>query len=128
MRTRLFFLTAVISLIVVLLAFRFSETKKANAFSLEAYKAKRIIRCSPDWNELKTWIEDSDIPLIPGAGKHQWKISTTNDSAQIYFNQGINMYYGFHIIEAMASFKKAVALFTSSFALFTAANASGDAR
>ncbi len=49
-----------------------------------------------------------DIPPIPGAGNHKWKISTTNDSAQFYFNQGINMYYSFHIIEAMASFKKAV--------------------
>ncbi|MES1216648.1 MAG: hypothetical protein ABUT20_14125, partial [Bacteroidota bacterium] len=32
---------------------------------------------------------------------------TKNDSAQFYFNQGINMYYSFHIIESMASFKKA---------------------
>ena len=106
MRTRLFFSAAVLSLII-LLAFRFSEIKKANTFNLKEYKAKRIIRCSPDWNELKAWIEDSDIPPIPGAGKHQWRISTKNDSAQFYFNQGINMYYGFHIIEAMASFKKA---------------------
>jgi tetratricopeptide (TPR) repeat protein len=44
---------------------------------------------------------------MPGAGNHQLKISTKNDSTQFYFNQGINMYYGFHIIEAMASFKKA---------------------
>ncbi len=106
MRTRLF-LSAVVLSLIILLAFRFNETKKADTFNLEEYKAKRIIRCSPDWNELKTWIEESDIPPIPGAGKHQWKISTKNDSAQFYFNQGINMYYGFHIIEAMASFKKA---------------------
>ena len=88
-------------------AFRFSGSKKEVSLNIDAYKAKKAIRCSPDWNELRTWIEEIDIPPMPGAGKHQWKISTTNDSAQFYFNQGINMYYGFHIIEAMASFKKA---------------------
>jgi tetratricopeptide (TPR) repeat protein len=44
---------------------------------------------------------------MPGSGTHKWKITTKSDSAQFYFNQGINMYYSFHIIEAMASFKKA---------------------
>jgi hypothetical protein len=56
---------------------------------------------------LKYWLEEVDIPVITGAGIYKWKISTKNDSAQFYFNQGINMYYSFHIIEAMASFKKA---------------------
>jgi hypothetical protein len=51
-----------------------------------------------------------DIPPIPGAGIYKWAISTTTDSAQFYFDQGINMYYSFHIIEAMASFKKAARL------------------
>lgn len=106
MRTRLFLSATIVSLII-LLAFRFSNKTETVAFDLAEYKAKRFIRCSPDWNELKTWIEETDIPIIPGAGRYQWKISTTNDSAQVYFNQGINMYYGFHIIESMASFKKA---------------------
>jgi hypothetical protein len=44
---------------------------------------------------------------MPGAGSHHWKIRTSSDSAQFYFDQGMNMYYGFHIIESMASFKKA---------------------
>lgn len=68
---------------------------------------KNAVRCSPDWDELRDWLEESDIPPMPGAGVYHWKVSTRNDSAQFYFNQGINMYYGFHIIEAMASFKKA---------------------
>ena len=79
----------------------------ASSFNIKDYKKKNIIRCGPDWNELKDWLEESDIPPIPGAGNYKWKISTKNDSAQFYFNQGINMYYSFHIIEAMASFKKA---------------------
>ncbi len=72
------------------------------------YKKKNAISCGPDWESLKVILEETDIPLIPGAGSYTWKISTKNDSAQAYFNQGINMYYSFHIIEAMASFKKAV--------------------
>ncbi len=51
---------------------------------------------------------------MPGAGTHTWDIHSKNDSAQFYFNQGINMYYGFHIIEAMASFKKAARLDSTS--------------
>ncbi|MFN2439741.1 MAG: hypothetical protein ABR503_11120 [Chitinophagaceae bacterium] len=52
-------------------------------------------------------MDETDIPPMPNAGIYKWKIATANDSAQFYFNQGINMYYGFHIIEALASFKKA---------------------
>jgi hypothetical protein len=91
----------------LLFAFRIETAKQINRFDLDEYKKKNIIRCSPDWNELKDWLEETDIPPIPGAGIYKWKISTKNDSAQFYFNQGINMYYSFHIMEAMASFKKA---------------------
>jgi tetratricopeptide (TPR) repeat protein len=90
---------------VVLFSFRKKETVKTE--DLLQLKKQNLVRCSPGWNELKVWLEETDIPPIPGAGTHTWKISTTNDSAQFYFNQGINMYYSFHIIEAMASFKKA---------------------
>jgi len=48
-----------------------------------------------------------DIPPLPGWGNYAWKINTASDSAQFYFNQGVNMYYGFHMIESIASFQKA---------------------
>jgi len=85
----------------------------------KAMQKKRLtlLRCAPDWSTYH--ISDDDvkemIPL-PGTGSHIWKISTGNDSAQFYFNQGINLYYGFHIIEALPSFKKAVT-FDSSCAM-----------
>lgn len=69
--------------------------------------SRKAILCSPDWSQLKEWLEAEDIPPIPGAGLYRWNICTKNDSAQFYFNQGINMYYSFHIIESMASFTKA---------------------
>ena len=92
-----------------LLAVQFIHQQQAiqQVAQLKQYKQNRAILCSPDWNALKSALEDADIPPIPGAGAYKWTITTANDSAQFYFNQGINMYYGFHIIEAMASFKKA---------------------
>ncbi|HSF44982.1 MAG TPA: hypothetical protein VLA58_03200 [Chitinophagaceae bacterium] len=52
-------------------------------------------------------IAEQGIGLLPGTGKHHWKIRTVSDSAQLYFDQGMNLYYSFHIIEALASFIKA---------------------
>ena len=66
-------------------------------------KKKFGIRCSP----LYIPSANDDIPLLPGWGNYGWKISTASDSAQVYFNQGLNMYYAFHIIESRASFDKA---------------------
>ena len=71
--------------------------KKAN------YQKQFSIRCSP----LYIPAAGEDIPVLPGWGSYRWKITTSSDSALFYFNQGINMYYGFHIIEARASFDKA---------------------
>jgi len=107
-----------------LLAFRLGESNITSPGLSETreYKKRNIISCSPDWNEIKAWIEEVDIPPMPGSGELKWAISTTNDSAQFYFNQGINTYYGFHIIEAKASFKKA-ARFDSTSAMIWWAHA-----
>ena len=91
-----------------LLAIHLNRSNTSNhTVSVEELKKKNIIRCGPDWEQLETLIEETEIPPIAGAGNYKWTITTKNDSAQFYFNQGINMYYSFHIIEAMASFKKA---------------------
>lgn len=47
------------------------------------------------------------IPVMPGWGNHAYTITTTSDSAQFYFNQGLTMYYSYHSREAIASFKEA---------------------
>jgi len=71
-------------------------------------KRSTIIGCTPDWSTYHlSKLEVQQMIPLPGTGSHAWKISTQNDSAQFYFNQGINLYYGFHIIEALPSFKKA---------------------
>jgi hypothetical protein len=46
-------------------------------------------------------------PPFPGWGHHHYRISTTDDSAQFYFDQGLSLYYGYHLTESAASFKEA---------------------
>lgn len=89
------------------MALAFGLREPAKEIVPDNRKATFRMGCSPDWEQVNALLEEVDIPPIEGAGKHSWKISTTDDSAQFYFNQGMNMYYGFHIIEAMASFRKA---------------------
>src|SRR4051794_35460161 len=47
------------------------------------------------------------IPALPGLGDLRYAISTSSDSTQYYFNQGLSFYYGYHFTEALASFKEA---------------------
>jgi tetratricopeptide (TPR) repeat protein len=79
------------------------------------------LKCAPDWSANPIEEEDiEDMVLLPGTGSHAWKINTHSDSAQLYFNQGINLYYGFHIIEALPSFKKALRFDSTSAILYWA--------
>ncbi|MCF2446561.1 hypothetical protein L0657_21570 [Dyadobacter sp. CY345] len=50
------------------------------------------------------------IGVMPGWGSYSYKISTANDSAQFYFDQGLNLYYSYHMKESLASFKEAARL------------------
>lgn len=99
---------ALFAFVTAALAFTFlNTTTDSRNFAPGPRTAAKIIRCSPDWQAISQWLDESDIPPFPGAGSYTWEISSLNDSARFYFNQGINMYYSFHIIESMASFKKA---------------------
>ena len=80
------------------------------------YKLKAAVRCSPNLQELVFDDSTQQVPLLSGWGSYRMPVTVANDSAAIYFQQGINLYYGFHVIEALASFEKAVA-FDSSFAM-----------
>ena len=109
---RKIFFAAAIMLAVLSLGFSLvskkSKLQPPQVVSREnIFRNKTIIQCSPDWNYLDADSLANGIGVLPGWGNYHWKIATKNDSAQFYFNQGINMYYAFHTIEAMASFKKA---------------------
>jgi len=49
-------------------------------------------------------------PLMENLGKYGMKVSTKNERAQLFFNQGLNLYYGFNHLEAYRSFKEAARL------------------
>lgn len=52
----------------------------------------------------------SEVPLFSGLGEHRWEISSDNDQAQAYFNQGLAFMYGFNHDEAIRSFHEAARL------------------
>lgn len=80
------------------------------------YKKQFAFSCSPDLTLFNLEDPSNEIPLLDGWGSYRMPVTATNDSARIYFEQGINMYYGFHIIEALASFDKATK-FDNNFAM-----------
>ena len=70
-------------------------------------KASTVISCGPGTEENDAAPDGKFITLMPGWGNHSYRVSTQNDSAQVYFNQGLSMYYSYHAREAIASFKEA---------------------
>ena len=114
---KLSILTIAAFLLAILVSFTRSSyiTKPAVVNYSATIKYRTAIPCSPT-----AWLlTDSSMPTVPaltGWGNYSWKLGTKSDSARFYFNQGINMYYGFHIIESLASFQKS-AQFDPGFAL-----------
>jgi tetratricopeptide (TPR) repeat protein len=49
-------------------------------------------------------------PLLENLGKYGMRVTTSNDLAQKFFNQGINLYYGFNHFEAYRSFMEVARL------------------
>lgn len=74
------------------------QLKKINAAGCSSYSGNE--------GDIRVAGDGKFITVLPGWGTHTYSISTKNDSAQFYFNQGLNMYYGYHWREAWASFKE----------------------
>ena len=102
---------------IIIAALPASENKRAAA-KKEILQKKKLasIACFVRPEFLENGDEVAAIPLLTGWGDYRMRITGKNDSAHIYFQQGINLYYGFHIIESMASFMKSTQ-FDSSFAM-----------
>lgn len=49
-------------------------------------------------------------PLLNNLGSYGFKITTSREEAQKFFNQGLNLYYGFNHLEAYRSFREAARL------------------
>lgn len=91
-----------------------SNTNKAPGYNTE-YRVTNSIECGPGTAEdIYAGEGGKFISVLPGWGNHSYRITTQNDSAQIYFNQGLTMYYSYHGREAVASFKEAAKFDSSS--------------
>ncbi len=71
------------------------------------------IECAPPETNPAADVNGRYIPALSGWGHHVFVISTKQDSAQFFFNQGINLYFSYHLKDAQASFMEA-ARFDSS--------------
>jgi tetratricopeptide (TPR) repeat protein len=98
----------IIFLIILVIAFVRKDTGlRPGAGVPAAPAAETIIGCAPPEAPPAADNNGKFITSLPGLGKHVYMISTRTDSAQLYFNQGINFYYSYHLRESLASFKEA---------------------
>jgi len=97
-----------ICLIILVIAFVRKDTGLRPGSLVPAVPAaETIIGCAPPDASPAADNNGKFITSLPGLGKHVYTISTQMDSAQFYFNQGINFYYSYHLRESLASFKEA---------------------
>jgi hypothetical protein len=100
------FAIVILAFLVALTAFRPGMiSKKINPKNI--YAREDVMECGPVSRiPIELYAERRFIPL-PGWGNHSLKVNTTNDSAQFYFNQGLNLFYSFHLGESQSSFLEA---------------------
>jgi tetratricopeptide (TPR) repeat protein len=111
MHIKIFFAALSILMLAGLISYRPPAPTRQ---SILQKKQRSLISCPVDRNAFDP--TTNTIPLLPGWGAYRMPVTAHNDSSYIYFQQGINLYYGFHIIEALASFDKSTK-FDSSFAM-----------
>lgn len=74
----------------------------------ESVVAGTIPVCGPaDQSLTAPMLNGKFVTALPGWGNFSYPVSTRSDSSQFYFDQGLNMYYGYHFKEAVASFREA---------------------
>ncbi|MBT1686267.1 tetratricopeptide repeat protein [Dawidia soli] len=73
----------------------------------DASSAQEITLCASPAGETRPGSDGKFITALKGWGDVHCTISTTKDSVQFYFDQGLSFYYGYHFTEALASFKEA---------------------
>src|SRR5450432_2743370 len=81
--------------------------KQENLTTVELRKKSSYGCVASAGGKMETGEDGKFITVLPGWGNYAYPVSTKNDSAQFYFNQGLNMYYSYHWQEANASFKEA---------------------
>jgi len=104
------FLMLVASLLLVTI-FGFMNVEKTKGIEIVSadFIQSDITLCGSSENGSLSELEPSaSIGLVPGCDSFHTTIFLRSDSAKIYFDQGLLMYYSFHTEEAAASFTKAI--------------------
>ncbi|PWV48939.1 tetratricopeptide repeat protein [Chitinophaga sp. S165] len=107
---KLLYFTILYCICSMIFAFRLKTDSNRNASATKRYQTLRkqySVSCRTGWSPD---MADTEIGALKGWGDYRWKITTASDSVQFYFDQGINMYYAYHIVESIASFRKAIRL------------------
>ncbi|TYA55977.1 tetratricopeptide repeat protein [Formosa maritima] len=97
--------------ILSIIGFLFYQFNKEEAFDYSKKVGMNAIKCTP----AKFLLTDVDTtkqisPLFENLGNHNYKVSTNNDLAQQFFNQGLRLTYAFNHAEAHRSFMEAARL------------------
>jgi tetratricopeptide (TPR) repeat protein len=79
-------------------------SEKANA---GIYADRDAVECAPPDRTLTLFGAERRFIPLPGWGSHSFAVTTKSDSAQFYFNQGLNLFYSFHLGESQSSFQEA---------------------
>jgi tetratricopeptide (TPR) repeat protein len=98
-----------ISLVFGMLTFWYKPQPKPSV------KPENITVCSPLYSgESRKTADGKFVVALPGWGRYSYPVSVKSDSAQFYFDQGLNMYYSYHFKESVASFKESARLDTDN--------------
>lgn len=98
----------IISLALFFLAFILTSKIKDDEVKFSEPLAYNFIKCTPAKFMLGVVDTTRQIaPLFENLGTHDFKITTTNKEAQIFFNQGLKLSYAFNHAESHRSFMEA---------------------
>lgn len=97
--------------IIVISGLVFYQFNKEDEFDYSKKIGMNVIKCMP----AKFLLTDVDTtkqisPLFENLGNHSYKVSTNNELAQQFFNQGLRLTYAFNHAEAHRSFMEAARL------------------
>jgi tetratricopeptide (TPR) repeat protein len=93
--------------IIFILFFLLPEAVAHRDLAAAGRREEAFVGCGPAASLPMAAADGRYAPVFPGWGHYHYAISTKNDSAQYYFDQGLSLYYGYHLTESLASFKEA---------------------
>ncbi|MCF6130155.1 hypothetical protein L1S35_10750 [Flavobacterium sp. AS60] len=100
--------------LLVLVSLLFYSCKHENKQEVKAVIGKSKYGCAPETTDAKWFETDKKAPLFKGMDVVDFPISTKNEEAQKYFNQGLAFAFGFNHAEAARSFYYATKLDSKS--------------